>query len=114
MSKELQKLMDEVSEWQHKTFESVECVNIAEHLRLEAIELKEAIETDEDSVSPFKNTKLVGLEFADCLILLASCAKKYGFTSDELIELAFHKLEINKKRTWGKQNEDGTYTHIEP
>ena len=111
MSKQLQRLMDEVSEWQHKTFETVECVNISRHLEKEARELTEAIEND-----PIKG-KYINLdiqhEMADCLILLSSCVKKYGFTAEELISFGFEKLEINKSRKWGKQNPDGTYTHIE-
>ena len=112
MSKELQRLMDEVSEWQHKTFESVECVNIAEHLRLEAIELKESIEihNEKGTMGTFWNMEE---ELADCLILLISCSKKAGFSAHDLILAGTKKLMINKKRTWGKQNENGTYTHIE-
>ena len=107
MSKDLQRLMDEVSEWQHKTFESVECVNISRHLEKEAKELTD--ELNKMAIDSFS----VASEMADCLILLSSCAKRYGFTAEDLITYSFEKLEINKSRQWGKQNEDGTYTHIE-
>jgi len=109
MNEELQRLMDEVSEWQHKTFHTVECVNISRHLEKEAKELTQAIENESHNF----NSVEIELEMADCLILLASCAKKFNLTADELIEFAFMKLEINKERKWGKQNEDGTFTHIE-
>lgn len=108
---ELQRLMDEVSEWQHKTFETVECVNISRHLEKEAKELTEALENYYSDASPWTNAN-VDLEFADCITLLVACAKRKGLTADRLIELGFEKFEINKRRKWGKQNEDGTYSHI--
>lgn len=111
MSKEPQSLMDEVSEWQNKTFKTVECVNISRHLEKEAKELTEALENYYNDVSPLTNIN-VDLEFADCITLLVACAKRKGLTADRLIELGFEKLEINKRKKWGEQNEDGTYSHI--
>jgi len=112
MNEELQRLMDEVSEWQHKTFHTVECVNISRHLEKEAKELTEAIEihNEKGTVETLWNMEE---EMADCLILLVSCAKKAGFDSGRLLSAAYSKLHINKRRKWGEQNEDGTFTHIE-
>lgn len=53
------------------------------------------------------------LEIADCLFLTFDAARRAGMTLDDLLDAAFHKLEINKKRKWKAPNEDGVCEHVE-
>lgn len=62
-------------------------------------EIKELIE-DSDS----------NLEWADCLLLLLDAAARKGHSMDDLLNFCIQKLEINKKRTWAKQ-ENGVFKH---
>lgn len=39
-------------------------------------------------------------EYADCLFLTLDAARRAGMTLDELLDVAFSKLEKNKKRRW--------------
>jgi len=53
------------------------------------------------------------MEFADVFILLIDSARRSGMTADELLRVAYQKLEINRKRTWGKPNAEGYCKHVE-
>ena len=52
------------------------------------------------------------VEYADCLILLLDAYCMAGGSADELIDTAFKKLEINKRRDWGTPDENGVVEHI--
>lgn len=87
------------------------------HLKEECDEVIEAITIHNKNqnlpVIEIKGTKdVVGMEYADCLLLLLDSAANFGFNTKELIEYANRKLEINKKRNWGKPDENGVIKHI--
>jgi len=51
-------------------------------------------------------------EYADCLMLLIDAAYSVGFDMKKLLKATQKKLEINKKRKWGPQNQDGSIEHV--
>ena len=71
---------------------------IVHHLKKEVQEL---LDTDGDE-----------MEFADCMMLLLDAAKVKGICGSKVLALTEQKLEINKKRTWGKPDENGVVEHI--
>jgi NTP pyrophosphatase (non-canonical NTP hydrolase) len=103
---EVQKLMDELREWGDATFgDRQNPIGIAAHLVREAKELHEAI-LRSDSVNDW-------MELADCFILLLEVASHLGVDVNKLVWLARKKLEVNKRRKWGKPEADGSVQHIE-
>lgn len=52
------------------------------------------------------------MEYADCLILLIDSARMAGLSATDLIRAAFCKLKINRRRRWGKPDENGVIEHI--
>ena len=116
MSKKLQKLMDDISEWSDTTFsdgffEHGRCVPISYHLQKESKELTEALEMFLKNPTK-ENCELANKEFADVFMLLLDSAFHYGLLAKTLISESFEKLEINKKRTWGVPDENGVVEHI--
>lgn len=96
----LQKLQDDLCEWAEKTFGGGDrLVPVIHHLKQEVKELLD---------HPTNR-----MEFADCFILLLEAAQQAGLNTDDLIDAANEKLEINKKRVWGKPDENGVINHIE-
>lgn len=51
-------------------------------------------------------------EIADCLFLVFDAARRAGLTYEELIEAAFAKLAINRKREWGPPGGDNAIEHV--
>lgn len=94
----LDKLQAEIGEWQDKGFGRGQSpVPLIHHLRKEV---------DELLMAPYNR-----IEYADCLILLLSAARKAGISADMLIIDAFKKLEVNKGRKWGKPDMNGVIEH---
>ena len=109
-SDELQNLMNEISEWSDKTFGyGQRNPAILYHLKKEVNEL---IETFVQSAIDSPQNRIMRMEFADCLMLLLDSAKHAGFTANELLKATGEKLEINKKRKWGKPDENGVVEHL--
>lgn len=52
------------------------------------------------------------MEIADCLFLTFDAARRARMTLDSLLDTAFQKLEINKKRQWGPRTADGPVEHV--
>lgn len=52
------------------------------------------------------------MEYADCLLLLIDAYRRNGGNVRDLIRAGFEKLEINKKRNWGKADQNGVIRHI--
>lgn len=50
-------------------------------------------------------------EYADVLILLVDAARMAGFHTDDLLDAAYAKHEVNKKRTWKPADIDGVHEH---
>lgn len=95
---------EEVTKWQNETFPAATFFSQLSHLDDEIIEL--AIEFS--SVE----RKNLSLEFADCFMLLFGAAAKAGMSYEEIYKAINKKMEINKKRKWGKPDERGVYTHV--
>jgi hypothetical protein len=117
---ELQKLMDDISEWSDRTFgEGQRNPAIAYHLKKEIEELIWAIKAHQNGNKPSVSVKgdmlveRVFLEYADCFTLLLDSASHLGLTADDLIAYSRIKLEINKTRKWGKPDENGVIEHID-
>jgi len=105
----LQQLIDEVATWSDATFgETSTPASKLKHLQKEIPELLEALQNNE------VNTKSedIRLEFADCMLLLLDAARKCNFSAEEILSFTKEKLEINKKRTWKKPDENGIFEHV--
>jgi hypothetical protein len=51
------------------------------------------------------------IEMIDCLFLVFDACRRAGLSYQEVVDLAFHKLEINKKRKWAKPISDEPVEH---
>jgi len=114
----LQTLMNQIAEWSDATFGKLQRnPAIVYHLKKEVDELIKEFEYqnnpfNESDSSKETNRQMLKMEFADCFMLLLDSAHHANFTADELINAALEKLEVNKKRTWGKPDENGVVEHI--
>ena len=51
-------------------------------------------------------------EYADMLILILDGSRRAGYDTQDLLEAAFNKMIVNRKRKWGKPDENGVVEHI--
>jgi len=118
---ELQKLMNDVSEWSNETFgENQRNPAIAYHLKKEVDELIEAINKSNEmgvdnsiGVGEFgRQIEKTKYEYADCFLLLIDSANHFGIKAKELIDYSRKKLNICKGREWGEPDENGVVEHI--
>jgi NTP pyrophosphatase (non-canonical NTP hydrolase) len=119
---DLQKLMNDISEWSDKTFGNGQRnPAIIYHLKKEVEELIAAIEKTNAAgsdpsvgIGEFSRERtMTRAEYADCLMLLLDSAHHFGISARELLSVTRGKLEINKVRKWGKPDENGVIEHIE-
>lgn len=73
------------------------CLGPLHHLQEE---VKELIDNPDDE-----------LEWADCFLLLLDAARRKGHSVDDLVRFANAKLEINKKRSW-KKDDNNVFKHV--
>jgi hypothetical protein len=99
MSSRIQQLQNEIAIWSDSTFGADRPAYIPLHHLSK--EIQELIASPRDN-----------MEYADCLILLLDAYRMTGGNADGLIETCFEKLEINRKREWGKPDENGVVEHI--
>lgn len=108
------RLADEISIWNEDTFP-------------DATETEQLLKTAEEFEELHRSLDELG-ELADCFIASAALSKRYGSSlgdfllkaivkhaagySDELYQAVKDKMDINRRRSWGKQP-DGTYKHKE-
>lgn len=54
------------------------------------------------------------MEFADCLLLLIDAyrLRHRGLPPEKLLVAAWNKIQINKRRDWGKPDNNGVIEHI--
>lgn len=97
------KLYNEITAWQTKTFGQSTSLSKIAHLSEEIRELASDIANN----NPDKR-----LEFADCFFLLFGAAASEGMSYEDIISAIEEKFEINKARKWGKPNENGVVNHI--
>ena len=100
--------MSDLLEWANETFPSTRNNPLPPiyHLRKEVDELIEDLEFKG------KDNEDTKYEYADCMILLLQSASKYGMSTDDLLTYTRSKMDINKKRTWNKPDENGVYLHV--
>lgn len=98
------KRFEEITNWQRETFPTMTVLSSIIHLQEEVQELK----TD----AIMKNST-IGLEFADCFILLFGAAAANGMTYEDIVSCVDEKFKINKQRKWSRPNKDGVVNHIE-
>jgi len=127
----ISKLQHEIQEWSDATFgKDRSPVPILHHLRKEVPELIDALkemdkfcEQQRDNIngdwfSDINHAEFAKLqtavldEFADCFMLLMDAAAHYPITMDAACAAIKRKLEINKKRKWGKPDKNGVCKHI--
>lgn len=92
-----------ITDWQNKTFGEGTPESTLFHLVDEIAEVHEAIIFDDEDRR---------LEFADCFFLLFCAAARDGMTYDDICAAIDEKFEINKKREWGKPDNNGVVRHI--
>jgi NTP pyrophosphatase (non-canonical NTP hydrolase) len=118
---QLQSLMNDISEWSDSTFgDAQRNPGIVYHLKMEADELIEALDKSallgadlSVGIGEYgRQVKKTKMEFADCFMLLLDSASHFHLSAEELIETTRKKLEINKKRKWGKPDKNGVVEHI--
>jgi hypothetical protein len=93
----LQELQNEMHEWHQDRFGDTPREIVIKKLEEEVGELR-------DSPGDI-------YEFADVLLCLIEAAKRAGFLAEEVIEFAWHKLEVNRRRSW-VPHESGIHNHI--
>jgi NTP pyrophosphatase (non-canonical NTP hydrolase) len=99
--KTMGELLKEITGWQDKIFTQATSISAATHLKRELTELVvDLINHD------YENARL---EMADCFILIAGVAHLSGVDLEAAVE---EKMEINRKRTWGKPDKDGVVEHM--
>lgn len=98
-------LMKSINDWSVSTFPGEIISGKIEHLKREVDELGVEIAVDETSDETRE-------ELADCYILLLGITAKLGVSSAELKESIESKMEINKRRKWGKPDVFGIIEHI--
>jgi NTP pyrophosphatase (non-canonical NTP hydrolase) len=110
---ELSKFQEEVREWAEGTFNPNDQFTKHEFIKGRINHfLKEARELKEEFIRhPFPALmKSMGGELADCFILLLHISDLLRF---DLLEEAYEKMEVNKRRAWDQPDEDGVIEHIE-
>lgn len=95
----LKKLLKEQKNFSKKTFgKDYKLSSVLAHLRKETKE----IEKDPDDIE----------EWADAFLLLSDGLWRAGHSFEDLLKASKEKLEKNKRRKWGKPNNEGVVEHI--
>lgn len=96
------KIKSRYIKWSTKTFDTSELA-ATKHLKREIQEL----------IDDLENASLINakIELADIQMLIWYIQEKMEMSDGELAERIYRKIEVNKKRTWLK-NEDGSYYHV--
>lgn len=109
--KTIQELEEERFEWSLKTFPEATALSSLKKLISEIKEVHSEIAYLEEFPDGDEGLEKLSLEYADCLMCLFDSAQRAGLTPNEIFESFKEKLEINKARTWIK-NEDNSYSHV--
>jgi len=109
----IQLLQNEIKKWSDSTFGNHRTgTPIAYHLKKEIDEVIVALENHHKGADDGTKNR-VKFELVDCLTLLVDIAAHEDINMFDLVDASFEKLEINKKRKWGKPDENGVVEHIE-
>ena len=115
----LKAFQDEVGAWGEETFGHSLPLSCHAHLVEEVAELRkdlEAVSRAEHDASPKRPShaeiqylkEQAATETADCMLILLHIAHKLKF---DLLKVAQEKMQRNRKRTWGKPDENGVIEH---
>ena len=113
-----QNLANDIKKWSDSTFGMFRLPKaMVNHLKKEVNELSEALEVYyEGNYSQeiyFLRVAKVKEEFADCTMLLLDAVSHFeGMTIPKLMDETIKKLEVNKGRKWGKEDESGVIEHL--
>lgn len=94
-----------IEEWQKKTFPNATANSKCHHL---VEEVKELLKETEGEI----NRHTFGEELADCFILLIGIASHAEFDYIDVMKAIDAKLKVNRKRKWGKPDENGVVKHV--
>jgi hypothetical protein len=114
----IQTLQFDIQKWSDETFGKHRIATpIVYHLKKEVDELIEKLEDwhkGQYGSMEVCAEKLheIKMEFADCFMLLIDAAAHFPLTMDAIYKATEEKLEINKNRKWGQQDENGVIEHI--
>lgn len=100
-------LIDEIMDFQVKTFPTSNPISKLHHLAKEIPELIDELENGYQT-----DVKSTEMEYADCFLLLLGSAAIYGLSADDIQRIVREKLEINRNRKWGTPDENGVVLHI--
>ena len=115
-------LQNDIKKWSDNTFGKYRNGKpIAYHLKKEIDEVIDALNDFHQGIYSngtdgvelyFGKRKRIKFELADCLMLLIDIAAHEGIDTNNLLDAMQDKLEINKKRKWGKPDQNGVIEHI--
>jgi len=91
---QLQGLIDEIVDFQRKTFPTSNAVSKLHHLEKEVPELIDELNLFKDGGGSINNVRM---EYADCFLLLFGSVALAGFNAEDIQELIREKIEINKR-----------------
>jgi len=103
----MKQLLDEMHKWQMETFPSSNSISKLHHLSKEVVESIDALK----NLGTVYSMEEVEMEYADCFILLFGSAMMLGMDMDKIERIIRKKFEINKKRKWGKPDENDVVLH---
>jgi len=110
----MQQLADSISLWSDATFGYAQrTIPIINHLKNEIEEL--VIEVKKEEAEASMVDREIGRavwEFADCMMLLLDAITHHGITMGTMMQAVSLKLEANKRRKWGKPDENGVIEHL--
>ena len=116
---DIQKLQDDIKKWSDEAFGMHRTGKpIANHLKKEVDELIEALDVYHQGIYSnadeyrIKRRRMI-MEAADCFTLLLDVIAHEQFDVNDLVNASIEKIVINKKRKWGKPDENGVVEHIE-
>jgi len=100
-------IQEQVADWHRETFPNATTKAVFNKLNEEVMELMHEINVaDMNNIADL--TKVFN-EIADVIIVSCALVSKRGLFVDQVV---LSKLEINKKRTWGKEGKDGSKERI--
>ena len=105
----MQQLINDILQFQIETFPTSNTISKLHHLSREVPELIEELEAFDKGGG---SVQKVRMEYADCFLLLFGSAGIYGLNAEDIKRIVREKLEINRKRKWGKPDENGVINHI--
>ncbi len=111
MEKSLVQLEKERFEWSLKTFPEATSQSSLEKLKEEIKEVEKELTYLEKFPDGDSGLEKLSMEYADCFMCLFDSAGRAGLSVQDIINSFAEKLEINKNRSWNK-NDNNTYSHI--